>query len=93
MKTLAILLLSTSLVSAHSWYPAACCSGQDCHPVPCEELIPTKDGGYKWGKNLFSKYQVHPSQDKTCHVCVGEISDDNGTVLPIPYCVFDQENY
>lgn len=36
--------LATRPAAAHSWYDAACCSGQDCAPVETAEIEETPDG-------------------------------------------------
>lgn len=58
---------------AHSWYPLFCCSEQDCRPVPCDELAEGRDGRliYLPTGNRFEPAQVQPSQDSSCHICVG----------------------
>ena len=70
-KALAVSLV----ILAHSWYPNNCCGGQDCHPVPCDELLAQKDGGVRWQDPSGTTYtwdyrQVQPSQDNQCHVCI-----------------------
>lgn len=42
----AILLLPALNVHAHSWYPRACCSGQDCRPIDASEVRSTPAGWY-----------------------------------------------
>lgn len=74
---------------AHSWYSPSCCSGQDCHPVPCEELTELTDGGYKYQDFVFTKQQVHPSQDNQCHVCIHEYTAFDKHKAPM--CVYTQQ--
>ena len=66
---LMLLLSSTFPLSSHNWYDGDCCGGNDCHPVPCEEITEKKDG-YHW-KNLVFKFKesIRPSKDNQCHVC------------------------
>jgi len=49
--------LLIAIILAHSWYPSWCCGGADCHPVPCAEIIISKDT------------PVLTSQDERCHAC------------------------
>ncbi len=69
--TLVLALLATA-ASAHEWYSAQCCGGRDCRPVPCEQLVEDKDGWWLYipTGNRFEPLQVHPSQDRNCHVCI-----------------------
>ncbi len=69
------------LVWVHSWYPAECCGGQDCHPVSCESLVETEDG-VRWGELVFKGEQIRASQDGGCHVCYGLGEPTK------PFCVF-----
>jgi len=86
---LAVFCLTTA-VNAHDWYPLACCSGHDCHPIPCESII-------EQGKELiynghhFVNTMIKPSQDGLCHVC---ISNENHSLdySPVPHCIFIQNN-
>ncbi len=52
----------------HEWYPSACCSDKDCHPVACEEITSTPDY-YRWHGLMFPKNASLPSKDGGCHVC------------------------
>lgn len=84
---LSFLLITPSI--AHEWYPYACCSDKDCHPVACEDIL-------EKGKNLvyhdypFFGDMIKPSKDGDCHVC---ISNENGTegYTPVPHCIFIQQ--
>jgi hypothetical protein len=69
----------------HSWCPHVCCQDNDCKPVPCNELIQTRDGLTWRGLVYFSGHMVMPSQDQFCHVCVEEYVD---MVPYVPLCVF-----
>jgi hypothetical protein len=82
----AMLVLFSSAADAHSWYPKDCCHDGDCHPVPCDELIETRNGIMWRGVVLFNDAQVKASQDQFCHVCAKK---QTGTVLPyLPLCAF-----
>ena len=67
LLALSVLLLP-SVASSHEWYPKACCSDQDCRPVPCEEI---HSAGDKWEWRHFSieKFKAQMSPDGKCHVC------------------------
>lgn len=66
-----LFALSSTLATAHSWYPPFCCSDQDCHPIVCNELVGSGDAiiyrGVTFGKNT-----IRPSMDDTCHVCISK---------------------
>lgn len=76
IRSLALaLVLLASQAFAHGWYPWACCGDQDCKPVPCDQLVEDADGWlYVPTGNHFTPYQIQPSQDRYCHVCLG-VSD------------------
>lgn len=88
--TVIALALATVPASPHGWYPEICCNGSDeggdCHPVPCDSITETRTGA-SWGGIQFSREQIHPTQDKNCHVCVGHYSNPERDV---PHCVFVQ---
>ncbi len=89
LRTLTLALtLSAGLGPAawsHSWYPIECCSGQDCHPVPCESLRENGNGSltYTPTNNDFELRKIRPSQDGQCHICTSS-PDGRG----YPYCAF-----
>jgi hypothetical protein len=84
----AALVLLGSAAYAHSWYPNDCCHDADCRPVPCDELVETRNGIMWRGVVLFNDAQVKASQDRFCHVCAKE---QVGTLLPyLPLCAFIQ---
>src|SRR5271168_3376330 len=66
------LVLLGSAAYAHSWYPHDCCHDADCRPVPCDELVETRNGIMWRGVVLFNDAQVKASQDRFCHVCAKE---------------------
>jgi hypothetical protein len=59
------------LQMAHSWYPHECCSENDCKPVPCDEIMPQKDGSYLFRGMTFEKEKVKipPAGITGCHAC------------------------
>lgn len=66
---------------AHDWYDPQCCSGEDCRPVPAEEVIETETGWKHLPSGIeFRKDQVKPSKDRHFHICVSKY----GT----PYCIY-----
>ena len=74
---------------AHSWYPKNCCHGADCRPVPCDELVETRNGIMWRGVVLFNDAQIKASQDRFCHVCAKEQA--GSSLLPyLPLCAFIQ---
>jgi hypothetical protein len=84
----AALVLLGSAAYAHSWYPNDCCHDAGCRPVPCDELVETRNGIMWRGVVLFNDAQVKVSQDRFCHVCAKE---QVGTLLPyLPLCAFIQ---
>ena len=80
----------TAPASSHSWYPPECCSGQDCHPVPCESLRSEDDGNltYTPTSTHFLKRMIRPSQDSQCHICTSD-PDGGGH----PYCAFTLQGF
>lgn len=82
---IALVLLSSASASAHDWYPQDCCSGEDCRPVPCEE-IRQDEFGYYW-KNLHFTWTMDrgPSPDGGCHVCFTPETDHSPAY---PHCIF-----
>ena len=54
---------------AHSWYPGYCCSNQDCHPIPCEEVHELANGTYEYAGYIFQADRVKESLDQFCHAC------------------------
>ena len=54
-------------------YPYECCGSHDCKPIACDQLVETRNGWlYLPTGNEFTPYQVRPSQDRHCHVCLGQ---------------------
>jgi len=83
----ATLVLVSSAAYPHSWYPHDCCHDADCHPVPCDELVETRNGIMWRGVVLFNDAQVKASRDQFCHVCAKE--QTGSTLLPyLPLCAF-----
>jgi hypothetical protein len=78
-----IIWLLLSFAHAHSWYAKACCQDRDCHPVPCDAIQKTPDGGWVYRGVRFSRGQLHASEDDGCHVCI----EENG-VSPWGVCIY-----
>jgi hypothetical protein len=57
------------IILAHSFYSDACCSGNDCRPVPCDQIVSIPDG-WKWHDITFHKAMLRIAPDGGCHVCV-----------------------
>lgn len=72
------------IIKIHSWYPAECCSDQDCFPIVCNDIVEKTDNTYVWNNIIFLKDQVKPSLDGLCHACV--TTADKGL------CLFIQMN-
>lgn len=75
---LALVSWRAEQVFAHSWYPARCCSGGDCIPVP-ESAVTSTPGGFNviwsdpiWGSvnEFVDRKQAEPSQDTQYHICL-----------------------
>lgn len=75
-------LLSSAM--SHSWYSIACCSGQDCHPVPATEVHQNYDGSYTWNGFRFEGDMIKDSQDDRYHACVSE----DITGAKTPHCLY-----
>lgn len=90
-RALLVLLSWATPALAHSWYDARCCSGHDCHPVPCERLHAGPVGSVVYlPTNLsFFKENVLPSQDAQCHICTSRPATDTG----YGYCVYIQQGF
>lgn len=95
MRYIKVIILSIFLIaslnttlSAHDWYPFACCSQNDCHPVPCESIL---EKGKALVYNGFGFYDqmIKPSQDGACHVCIS--NEFNKEFTPVPHCIFIQQ--
>ena len=66
-------MIAAPHVSAHSWYPPHCCTGQDCRKVDRIDYLP--DGGllmHFGGQQVEVPrgFSQQPSQDTDAHVCV-----------------------
>lgn len=53
----------------HDWYPIECCSGEDCRPVACSDIVETETG-LRYDGVDFAKHAERPSRDSRCHVCI-----------------------
>lgn len=86
---LLILCLTVVGASAHDWYDRSCCSGQDCHPIPCEEIIEKSKSLFYKGWEFFGQ-SIKPSQDGLCHVCIS--NEFSKEFTPVPHCIYIQQN-
>ena len=89
IKSIAIVSI---LALAHSWYPSECCSGQDCKPVPCEQIQELPNGSLKYEDLEYTRDKIKPSQDKFCHVCAGSSVDKYLKLNLHPRCIFIHNN-
>jgi hypothetical protein len=72
---------------AHSWYPAKCCSGQDCRKVDSIEKLEDGDMLFRAGAIsvvVAAEFLRLPSPDNDTHVCVYQV----GSGEYRPRCVF-----
>lgn len=58
--------------SSHELYPSECCSGRDCRPVPCSELVydPVRRQTIYLPTQTPSASTPRVSPDGNCHVCI-----------------------
>ena len=89
MRTVLAAIVVSSGVSpalSHSWYDARCCSGSDCHPVPCEQIRRDADGRVTFVPTgvQFFKENVLQSQDSQCHICTSRPQTNAG----YGYCAY-----
>ena len=85
---LLLFLLASRPVASLSWYDGRCCSGRDCHPVPCDQLSTAAGGDVTFrptGVHVFRE-NVLPSQDAGCHLCTSH--PETNTVYG--YCAYVQ---
>lgn len=72
MRWIALVLLSGLALAprakAHDWYPASCCSNQDCSPV-AEAEVSEDDAWYYYKGRPFAKHATKQSPDGRYHVC------------------------
>jgi hypothetical protein len=76
-KALAIISAATGLFTvpsavAHSWYPAACCSTQDCRELvedKGEMVLETPEGWQLWDGRIVARGKAKPSPDTKFHLC------------------------
>lgn len=77
------LVLFSTLVYGHSWYPYDCCHDQDCFPIKCEDILEDINGNYIYDGLTFTKDKIKNSLDAMCHACIGKTSG-----MSIPRCLF-----
>lgn len=63
------IVLFTTIAMGHNWYPIECCSGIDCKPIPCEDIIELKDNTFSYNNIIYTKDLVKESLDSFCHAC------------------------
>lgn len=86
--SLLIIASTNTALEAHDWYPFACCSINDCHPIACEAIT---ERGKALAYHGFGFYDqmIKPSQDGACHVCIS--NEFNKDFTPVPHCIFIQQ--
>jgi hypothetical protein len=83
----ALVFLVCGYAWGHSWYPASCCSGQDCAPVDAVAFVASEGSNLpvmvvttKWGTKAVDEHtRRYDSPDGQLHACIF-----NGRVL----CLF-----
>lgn len=87
----ALLCLPAPSAHAHSWYPASCCSNQDCQPVDASEIRSTPTGWQVAPTGEVIPYGDHReqvSQDGAFHRCsrhfVDPAAEDRTICLFVP---------
>ncbi len=63
------MLAVTTAASAHSWYDQGCCSDQDCHPIPPDQVQMTP-AGYRVNGTVVPYSSARPSLDRDFHICI-----------------------
>lgn len=67
---LAVALLLPRIASTHEWYPAYCCSGQDCYEITQEDVEFIGQGYFiKATGEYFPRDTVPESPDGKFHRC------------------------
>jgi hypothetical protein len=69
---LAVLVLGSSPVLAHSWYPVSCCSEQDCRPLAEDngETVTEFEHGWRlWDGRIIARGIAKLSPDRQFHLC------------------------
>jgi hypothetical protein len=71
LAAFAVLVLGASAVLAHSWYPVACCSDQDCRPLveeSGETVTESVEGWTLWDGRTIARGAAKLSPDRRFHV-------------------------
>jgi hypothetical protein len=72
LAVIVLLVLGSSPVLAHSWYPVACCSEQDCRPLAediGETVTEFEDGWRLWDGRIIARGIAKLSPDRQFHLC------------------------
>lgn len=96
-----LIALATMPAFAHSWYSSACCSDQDCAPVPSITVTAGRDG---WRVRLrpgdhpivtgtpidatVPYDEALPSEDGAFHACVRDQSNARSALLEPIICLY-----
>lgn len=81
-----VFMLSHLTAKAHDWFPAECCSNQDCFPVKDTDLQLQPDGSYIVVHSGKRAVDVRESLDGRYYLCTG-----NATLDGEPKCVFEPD--
>lgn len=93
-----LFLTAAKPARAHEWYEAACCSGQDCKPVP-DGTVTETDHGVEikgWGVISETDPRIRWSQDDQDHLCVrppGPAFYGNFAAKPKLMCVYRKRKF
>lgn len=76
-KALAVVAAALAAVvaasaEAHDWYPAWCCSDEDCRALleeRGETVVEEADGWHLWDGRIAAKGSAKPSPDRRFHLC------------------------
>ncbi len=68
----ALLIMCPTTSFAHSWYPIACCSDRDCHPLSEAngQTVEESPAGWKlWDGRIIARGAAKVSPDQQFHLC------------------------
>lgn len=79
------MLMAAALVAtpvlAHSWYDAACCNVNDCHPI---EGVEERPDGYHYRNVVVPYGKARKSLDGGFHACFRSADGEIRTIDNIP---------
>lgn len=82
LAVLAVAFIGSQQARGHSWYEPACCSGDDCAPLPIDSIEEQTDGYLlKSTGELIERAKAKHGRDEDYHLCR---SKHTGTI----YCLY-----